>query len=930
MLPFLVRLNCVDHYQAAPSEIDPPLPYGIRASKGYNNDRPMVPIIRVFGSTETGQKVCAHVHGAFPYLYIEYDGALDPETVRVAIRSFHLSIDHALAASYHLGANDKKARFVAHITLIKGIPFYGYYVGYRFFLKTYLLDPSYVTRLADLLLQGSVMERPFQPYESHLQYIPQWMCDYNLYGCAYMKCSKVMFRSPVPESQGLVNTSHRWHDQSIHPDIICDEFDFPRQSHCSLEVDVCVQDILNRLDVKERPLHHDFTEFLDPPTSGERLVPSMAGLWQDETRRQRKRLGIVDPQSNPFDPEDLISMSVGTRDHSNGKWTYEEEYRQMVSQIASRERIQKSSGGVMSFKDFVKSKSFEEQIKTASNSVRDFFNQKQGKSDFELRRAQDGCEQGETNTLANEQVAVSFGYSETNSYSNDDCFSCLSSHGADKEEGANNLIDDQLGIRAVKTSLNSNKKNTSSFAKRSLYEVPDYAPAKKKLRLGKEHERLESDKIIPQEERIRNSTHHDVLDGVSGKSPSGRPSLLLQNTTHSRIGRQNQRLNFPVVKDPYDPMTVRRFTQEQAHNPNIVPDASQALTKSPLIKSDMPASNDERDYEYISELQPLSAGLKSTISDPHIHEIVAKVCDAFNMPSDRRAYCFRRSCPVPSEAPSAIYSKPHYSDENDVPERPHEYAGREFQLQGSTIHYLPDFDPSGRSFTTPDDQFPMPNNRDIQEKLDKQLRESLHRRVWEFVPVPPSRSEVIEWFENVQQKPEIMKQAKIMNPKDRHVEQGAKPSALSQIETLTQNSGHDIHSQNKVSTSAEHEVHYMCTMSLEIHVNTRGVLVPNPEEDEVTCVFWCFHSEDENIATNGKIPNSRVGMIFHDRPEVKASNTLKIDLAYEPTELDLFTRLVEIVRLYDPDILTGYEVHSSSWGYLIERAKKAIRLRYVQ
>ncbi|BDD63382.1 DNA polymerase zeta [Monascus purpureus] len=922
MVPFLVRLNCVDHYQATPSEIDPPLPYGVGASKDYDNDRLMVPIIRVFGSTETGQKVCAHVHGAFPYLYIEYDGALDPETVRVAIRSFHLSIDHALAASYHLGANDRKAKFVAHITLIKGIPFYGYYVGYRFFLKTYLLDPSYVTRLADLLLQGSVMERPFQPYESHLQYIPQWMCDYNLYGCAYMKCSKVMFRSPVPESQGLVNTSHRWHDQSIHPDIICDEFAFPRQSHCSLEVDVCVQDILNRLDVKERPLHHDFTEFLDPPTSGERLVPSMAGLWQDETRRRRKRLGIVDPQSNPFDPEDLISMSVGTRDHSNGKWAHEEEYRQMVSQIASRERLQNSSGGVMSFKDFVKSKSFEEQIKTASNSVGDFFNQKQGKSDFELHQVQDGCKQGETNTLANEQVAVSFGYSETNSYSDDDCFSCLSSHSADKEEKINYLIDDQLGIHAVKTSLNSNKKNTSSFAKRSLYEVPDYAPAKKKLRLGKEHGRLESDKITLQEERIRSSTHHDVLDGASRKSPSDRASLLLQNTAHSRISRQNQRLNFPVVKDPYDPMTVRRFTQEQAHNLSIVLDASQTLIKSPLIKSDMPTSNDERDGENISELQPLSASLESTISDPYIHEIAAKVCDAFTIPSNRRVYCFRRSCPVPSEAPSAIYSKAHYSDENDVPERPREYAGREFQLQGSTIHYLPDFDPSGRSFTTLDDQLSMPNNRDIQAKLDRQLRESLHRRVWEFVPVPPSRSEVIEWFENVQRKPETIKQAEIMNPKDRHADQGTKPSVLSQIEALTQNSGHDTHSQNKVSTSVEHEVHYMSTMSLEIHVNTRGVLVPNPEEDEVTCVFWCFHSENENIATNGKIPKSRVGMIFHDRPEVKASNTLKIDLAYEPTELDLFTRLVEIVRFYDPDILTGYEVHSSSWGYLIERAKK--------
>ncbi|KAG7127021.1 DNA polymerase zeta catalytic subunit like protein [Verticillium longisporum] len=38
-------------------------------------------------------------------------------------------------------------------------------------------------------------------------------------------------------------------------------------------------------------------------------------------------------------------------------------------------------------------------------------------------------------------------------------------------------------------------------------------------------------------------------------------------------------------------------------------------------------------------------------------------------------------------------------------------------------------------------------------------------------------------------------------------------------------------------------------------------------------------------------------------------------------ELDLFVRMVEIVRTHDPDILTGYEVHGSSWGYLIERAR---------
>lgn len=72
-----MRLNCVDHYQATPSEFDPPLPR--RDETSGKNDRPKVPVLRVFGATETGQKVCVHVHGAFPYLYIGYDDALNPE-----------------------------------------------------------------------------------------------------------------------------------------------------------------------------------------------------------------------------------------------------------------------------------------------------------------------------------------------------------------------------------------------------------------------------------------------------------------------------------------------------------------------------------------------------------------------------------------------------------------------------------------------------------------------------------------------------------------------------------------------------------------------------------------------------------------------------------------------------------------------------------
>jgi DNA polymerase zeta len=74
---FRFRLNCIDHYQATPTELDPRLRHGSEFPQRQN--APSVPVIRVFGATETGQKVCAHIHGALPYLFLEYDGTLDRE-----------------------------------------------------------------------------------------------------------------------------------------------------------------------------------------------------------------------------------------------------------------------------------------------------------------------------------------------------------------------------------------------------------------------------------------------------------------------------------------------------------------------------------------------------------------------------------------------------------------------------------------------------------------------------------------------------------------------------------------------------------------------------------------------------------------------------------------------------------------------------------
>jgi len=74
-----------------------------------------------------------------------------------------------------------------------------------------------------------------------------------------------------------------------------------------------------------------------------------------------------------------------------------------------------------------------------------------------------------------------------------------------------------------------------------------------------------------------------------------------------------------------------------------------------------------------------------------------------------------------------------------------------------------------------------------------------------------------------------------------------------QIEGVTQKNKFGFKfSQNKKQATSEGEMHHMSMMSIEVHgtsldgisthkqVNTRGSLLPNPEEDSIVCIFWCI------------------------------------------------------------------------------------------
>ncbi|KAL8643102.1 MAG: hypothetical protein Q9228_000282 [Teloschistes exilis] len=1008
---FRVRLNCVDHYQVAPIEFDPQLP--VRSRHFQQKDVTKVPVIRVFGATETGQKVCAHIHGAFPYLYIEYQGSLIPDDVDAYIHRLHLSIDHALAVSYRRNMYNGRTAFVAHISLVKGIPFYGYHVGYKFFLKVYMLNPLHMTRLADLLRQGAILRKTLPPYESHMQYLLQWMCDYNLYGCSYIDCSKVSFRAPVPDADEIDTVTHRWHNKTISRSMISEEDKVPRQSHCALEVDICVHHILNRLDVKSRLLHHDFVERQRTFEPDEKLVHSMAGLWRDETRRRKARMGLTDHISSPFSSDVLVSVSADPRNSQPGGWIHEEEYWKKIDAITKDEKA-KCDGRKLITNSFVKKTSFESFVKTSLEAVEDLFPHNVTK----IVIAQEASQSREINEVpifdeADVDITRALSYKESDSqYESDEEVARekelsqrrqkdlvedrLAEEDIEESEKAQNVKpnkispadDEKMGGHALVAATTGVRehKSSSELAEMGIrpvgndarpeeddFEVPneflsDITAAKmrcdKRKRpspgscLPSKSQKQDSDNkpfsrnsIEPgcTEETEEVQDHEfcisDIKDpsnrdedrepaasqGNDESTPPSRPAVRYQTLgpasqeSNSKGIDRNRTLVFPVVKDPQDPKTILRLSQ-QSNSPQ---------RNYQKVHEVVQSSNQEQSKDVFSDpstrLQILTAG--STPDrlrfSSHVAKFASQFHDGFAIANRKKVFCFARGPPATSEMmldmastkkPSIIYQDAYYSDVNDVPERGREYAGKEFRIESNTVAYLPDFDPAGNSPATFGEKHTIIVDKAMEGIHYEKTMASCSLRSWAIAAIPPSCSEVRQWSLEA----DHTDSEKDTQEPTGTTQKGAQKD-LSQVEAATQKNQHGFkYTQKQKSTSVQHETQYMSTMSLEVHVNTRSNLVPNPELDEISCVFWCIQANDENLMVNGMNEGTHVGVLALSSEgglACKIAHTSNAEVEEEATELDLINRMVDIVREHDPDILTGYEVHGGSWGYLIERAR---------
>ncbi|CEP22500.1 unnamed protein product [Cyberlindnera jadinii] len=288
---FKVQINNYDFYQSTPTVFDRTSSPSSQSEAAGGNAYHHVPVVRVYGSLPTGHRILAHIHGVFPYLYIPYEEedclslqmrleAVVAESLR---RKKHVEGECGDVDEEPRDRSDVSLKYIAHVSICKGTRFYGYHVGYTSFFKIYLLNPSYLNRVADLLRDGALGKK-YEVFGAHIPYGLQFLSDFNLFGCGWLKLQELFIRLPVLADESLKTDELVEYMMGYHT------VEVPRIGRSALEIDTCAQYILNRLDLKERHLHHDFVEKFTQIDPEFIYIQSTKDLWKDG-EFQRKIVG---------------------------------------------------------------------------------------------------------------------------------------------------------------------------------------------------------------------------------------------------------------------------------------------------------------------------------------------------------------------------------------------------------------------------------------------------------------------------------------------------------------------------------------------------------------------------------------------------------------------------------------------------------------
>ncbi|EIN13737.1 hypothetical protein PUNSTDRAFT_117429 [Punctularia strigosozonata HHB-11173 SS5] len=1029
-----VRLNNIDYYLAPPGPLD-------------NSTLPRVPVIRVFGNGNVGQKTCVHIHQVYPYFFVEYLGRMEPEHVNRYIARLSRSLNHAIAVSMKRNPQSQKSQFVRAVTIVKGVHFYGFHSSYSPFLKVHIADPAVVNRATTILRSGTVMRTSFRIFESHLNYVLQFMSDFGLYGCGVLDLGEVWQRGQD--------------DETLKDDVVEQTAAFMpspyfRQSRMPLEVDVAAYQILNRQLLSARNIHHRL-DIPEPQMSEEPLVLSVRELWEDERRRRISR-GVHPSPEIPVDPSE---RSRG----SGGGWVAEARWWDELKKRIERERgdelkleagdwerwvmttfesvealwekpykrwrpihPMKEGEGVGASTTITEENPYESASGSTDSGAHEAGHQgasHHNEVDEEMLRNQDMDQFDEQHPAAamyDPQVdAQSASESEE-----DDAFIEEDEPFLAEEGSLPDTASGQIGFAEADVPVLGDRPNTPSLSERMLKEGTSLTfatfqeafhrltrprqaprPLTNDPRSGaisnsdrvssRESSRSETEPLIvrdwltvppiniselshlneqmqdiPNLADSRNPDEEDMIlstdiygDSISTKSllieprpdhihrsdrdnprESGRElssfsHLPFGSTASSKGSKDIPGLHpYPTVpeqktpssgtesEDDYIPglgltsINLKRKFEESRSNASEHPEG---VAPGPAIKKQKfnhsPLHSQQREDAVSSDYLPPS----SSIHNPFYGE--TKHMKELNMPHNltqgshatppvlsgriarQRRYMYAPKPPSASVLlssmadcgiPSKLYQPPWYSREDDASDMAQEFAGLMFHVKGG--HGIGTLDEWQYSSTP---RLPLESGISVFGLA--------YAQGWEYAGVPPSVKETRRWL--TKHPPTAPRHSRYSRARTQR-----NGGAITQVNTYGLKSTHDP----KLKTIVMPQSDALTVLSLEVFAPSRGDLLPEPETDGIAAVAWAF--QDTINAQPDEGFSCRRGLIVLASDPIQQDRLRDHPVEVAQDELDLINRTIDLVLGMDPDIVAGYEVQSSSWGYLSCRADSAFGL----
>lgn len=112
------------------------------------------------------------------------------------------------------------------------------------------------------------------------------------------------------------------------------------------------------------------------------------------------------------------------------------------------------------------------------------------------------------------------------------------------------------------------------------------------------------------------------------------------------------------------------------------------------------------------------------------------------------------------------------------------------------------------------------------------------------------------------------------------------------------------------------------TCELDHLATSKGRLLPDPESDPIVGLFYCLQDDQSDLPEYPGSPGYHTGVFLLKEAHIDAHRLgiTELPVEYFESELDLINEIISRVRIWNPDVLAGWEVHAASWGYLSQRA----------